>query len=118
MGWHRHHIFLMLVKAVEQALKVNKRFAMAYSPWSNGTCETMIPEVIRTLKGMLHERKREVREWVNLVPAVQWALNTAFRERYASTLYHVIFGRALSTGFATLVSSGGEWRVDVLDAGA
>ena len=65
---------------------------------------------------MLQEERRDVRDWVGLVPAVQWALNTAFRERYASTPYHVMFGRAPRTSFSTLASStGGEWRLDVLD---
>ena len=72
-------------------------------------------DVVRTLKAMLQDERRDVRDWVGLVPAVQWALNTAFRDRYASTPYHVLFGRAPPTSFSTLASStGGEWRLDVL----
>ena len=73
-------------------------------------------EVVRALKAMLNEERRDPRDWVGLVPAVQWALNTAFRERYGSTPYHVMFGRAPRTSFDTLASAYGEtWTVDVLD---
>ena len=51
-----------------------------------------------------------------MLPAVQWALNTAFRPRYGSTPYHVMFGRAPRTSFSVLAnSSAGEWNFDVLD---
>ena len=49
-----------------------------------------------------------------MLPAVQWALNTAFR-RYGSTPYNVMFGRASRTSFSVLVnSSAGESNCDVL----
>ena len=55
-------------------------------------------------------------EWVDVLPAVQWALNTAYRRRYDSTPYHVMFGRAPRTSFSVLASSSeGEWNCDVLD---
>ena len=51
-----------------------------------------------------------------MLPAVQWALNTAFRSRYGSTPYHVMFGRAPRTSFSVLSNfSAGEWNCDVLD---
>lgn len=69
-------------------------------------------------KGHATRRNAEGTQVVDFVPAVQWALNTVFRERYAGTSYHVIFGRTPSTSFATLPSSmGEEWKVDVLDTG-
>lgn len=56
---------------------------------------------------------------LGLVPAVQWAFNAAFRERYAFTPHHVLFGRAPRTSFATLASySGDEWHIDALGANA
>lgn len=39
---------------------------------------------------MLQEERRNVRNCVGLVPAVQLGLNTAFRKRYAITPYHVV----------------------------
>ena len=51
-----------------------------------------------------------------MLPAVQWALDTAFRPRYSGTPYHVMFGRAPRTSFAVLANlSAGEWNFDVLD---
>ena len=44
------------------------------------------------------------------------ALNSAYCERFASTPYHVMFGRALLISFSTLASSTGEdWKVDALN---
>ena len=51
-----------------------------------------------------------------MLPAIQWVLNMAHRERCANTPYHVMFGRAPLTSFSTLASSTGEdWKVDALD---
>lgn len=73
-------------------------------------------EIVHTLKAMLQEERRDVHEWVDLVPAMQLGLNTAFQARHARTPYHVVFGRAPRTSFSTLASSsGGDWCVDVLD---
>ena len=103
-------------KALEGALRVEHSFAIANSPWSNGTCERMIREVVRALKAILQEERRDIRGWMDVVPALQWALNTAYRERHASTPYHVMFGRATLISFSTLASSTGEdSKVDALD---
>ena len=76
----------------------------------------MMGEVVRTLKAMIQEERRNTEDWVELVPAVRWALNTALRERYASTRFPVIFGRPPRTALSTSASSTGQdWQVDVLD---
>ncbi|CAM9540190.1 unnamed protein product [Sphacelaria rigidula] len=64
----------------------------------------MIKEGVRALRSILLEQRR----WVDVFPAVQWALNTAYRRRYDSTPYHVIFGRAPRTWFS---------NCDILDGG-
>ena len=71
-----------MMAELEKALGVERKFAVANSPWSNGTCERMMREVVRTLKALIQEERRSTRDWVDLVPAVQWALNTAYRQRY------------------------------------
>ena len=110
------HLKNRVLKTLEGALRLEHRFAVDNSPWSNETCEWMMREVVRALKAILQEERRDIREWVDVVPKVQWALNTAYRERYVSTPYHVMFGRAPLTSFSTLASSTGEdWKVDVLD---
>ena len=104
------------MKTLEGALRVEHRFAVANSPWSNGTCERMMSEVVRALQVILQEERNGIREWMDVVPAVQWALNTAYRERYASTPYHVLLGRVPLTSSSTLASSTGEdCKVDALD---
>ena len=73
-------------------------------------------EVVRVLKVIAKEERRDIREWVDAVRVVQWALNTAYRERYASTPYHVIFRRGPLISFSILASSTREdWKVDALD---
>ena len=80
---------------LREALRVEHEFAVAYSPWSNGTCERMVKEVVHALRSILLEQRREVSEWIDVLPAVQYSLNTAFRRRYGSTPYHVMFGLSL-----------------------
>ena len=99
-----------------EALRVDHQFVVAYSPWSNGTCERMVKEVVRSLRSIFLDERRAVSEWVEVLPAVKWALNTAFRPRYGSTPYHVMFGRAPRTSLSMLAtSSAGEWNCNVLD---
>ena len=103
------------MKTLERTLPVEHSFAVASLPWSNGTREWMMREVVRALKAILQDERLDIHEGVEVVPEIQFALNTTYHERYASTPYHVMFGRAL-TIFSTLASSTGEyWKVDALD---
>ena len=110
------HFNKRVIKTLKGALRVEHRFAVANSPWSNGTCEWMMRKIVRTLKAILQRDWRFIHEWVDVVPAVQWALNTPYRERYASTPHHVMFERAPLTSLSTLASSTGkDLKVDALD---
>ncbi|CAN0145198.1 unnamed protein product [Hapterophycus canaliculatus] len=105
-----------ILTRLREALRVDHQFAVAFSPWSNGTCERMVKEAVRSLRSILSEQRRQLAEWVDVLPAVQWSLNTAFRPRYGSMPYHVMFGRPRRTSFSVLAnSSAGEWNCDVLD---
>ena len=64
---------------LEWALRVEHRFTVANSPWSNGPCERMMREVVRAFMAILQKERRDFREWVDVVPSVQWALSTAYR---------------------------------------
>ena len=103
------HFKNRVMKTLEEGPWVEHRFVVASSPWSNGTCERMMREVVRTLKAISQEERCDTRERVDVVPAVQWALNTALRERYASTPHHVLFGRTPLTNFSLAASTGGKW---------
>ena len=96
------HFKNAILTRLREALRVDHQFAVAYSPWSNGTCERMMKEVVRSLRSIILEQRL--------------AVNTVFRPRYGSTPYHVMFGRAPRTYFSVLAdSSAGEWNCDVLD---
>ncbi|CAM9844330.1 unnamed protein product, partial [Sphacelaria rigidula] len=110
------HFKKAILARLREALHVDYQFAVAYYLWSNGTCERMVRKVVRALRSILLEQRREVTAWADVLPAVQWALNTACRRRYDSTPYHVMFGRAPWTSFSVLASSSvGELKFDVLD---
>ena len=65
---------------------------------------------------MIQDERRNTQDWVELVPAVQWASNTAFRERHGSTPDHVMIGRTPRTALSTLTSSTGQdWQMVVFD---
>ena len=105
-----------VMKTLEEGLRDEHTFAVANLPWLNITYERMMHEVVRALKATFQEERRDIRDLMDVVPAVQWALNTAYCERYASILYHVMFGWAPLTSFSTLAPSIGEdWKVDALD---
>ena len=67
------HFKNQMMAALEKSLGVDRRFSVANSPWSNGTCERMMREVVRTLKVMIHEERRTAEDWVELIPVVRWA---------------------------------------------
>ena len=73
------HFKNRVIAQLSDALKVDNRFAVACTPWSNGTCERMVREVVRALKSIVSEQRKQVAEWANVLPAAQWALNTSFR---------------------------------------
>ena len=73
------------VRKLAKALDVEHRFSVANSAWTNGTVERMMREVIDEGKAMLNEGGRPLSEWVVVLPAVQWALNTAWWKRLRTT---------------------------------
>ncbi|CAM9575818.1 unnamed protein product, partial [Sphacelaria rigidula] len=113
--WVRYtatHFKNAILARLREALRVDHHFAVACSAWSNGTCERMVKEVVRALRSVLLEQRRAVSEWVDVLPAVQWALNTVYRRRYDSTPYHVMSDCSPRTYSAVLMSSS---KCDVLD---
>ena len=72
------HFGNRVVRKLAKALGVEHRFSVANSAWTNGTVERMMCEVIHGAKAMLNEEGRPLSEWVVVLPAVQWALNTVW----------------------------------------
>lgn len=89
--------------ALEKSLGIDPKFAP----------RVPLYEVVTTLKAMLQEQGCSTRNWVRLLLAMQRALNTAYRERYGSSPYHVVFGRTPKLILSTLAPpTMSEWRVD------
>lgn len=90
------------MSAVGKTLRINQHFTVAYSRWSNGTCET-------------HDRGSDPHDWVDFVPLVQLAPNAAFRERYGPIPLLVVYIPAPQP-ISMLLSwaYGGTWKVDAL----
>ena len=88
-----------MIAELSDALKVDHLSAVAYIPWSNGTCERMVREVVRALKSIVSEQRKQVAEWVDVLPAAQWALNTYVsmpRNARGSLFVRFIFLRLIS----------------------
>ena len=69
---------------------------------TNGTVERMMREVIHGANTMFNEGRRPLNEWVVVLPAVQWALNMAWRRRVQATPYHVMMVREPRTASTAL----------------
>lgn len=80
-------------------------------------------EVVPTSKPILQQRGGSVRDSVGLVPAVQWALNTAYHEHYGSTPYRITCGKPPMTARPPLLllvvsSAGNKWNVEAIARGS
>ncbi|CAN0005706.1 unnamed protein product, partial [Sphacelaria rigidula] len=54
------HFESTILTRLREALHVDHRFTVAYSPWSNFTCERMVKEVVCALRSILLEQRRAV----------------------------------------------------------
>ena len=104
------------MKMVSARLGVAHHFGVANSSWTSGTIERMNHEVVRTFRAILSKRRRPVSEWPLVVGAVQWALNSAIRERLGTTPFQIMTGRPWPTAMSVLAgAAAGEWTVETLD---
>ena len=60
------HFKNAILTRLRESLRADHQFAVAYSPWSNGTREGMVKEVVRSLRSILLEQRRAVSEWIRL----------------------------------------------------
>ena len=100
------------LKLVAAKLGASHRFSVVYSSWSNGTVERMNLEVVRTFRAVMSERGRPLLEWPYSIHAVQFALNSACRERMGATPFQLMTGRVPRTAFSVFASDGPDgWCV-------
>ena len=73
-------------------------------------------EVVRTFRAVLSERRRPPSEWPIALGAVQWALNSAYRERMGTTPFQMMTGRPPATPMSVFAGKDGDaWTVEELD---
>ncbi|CAM9582962.1 unnamed protein product, partial [Ascophyllum nodosum] len=110
------HFTGQVMQMVSSRLGVVHHFGVANVSWSHGTVERMNREVVRTFRAVLSERRRPPSEWPLALGAVQWALNSAYRERMGTTPFQMMTGRPPATPMSVLAGKDGDaWTVEELD---
>ena len=110
------HFTEQVMQMVSSRLGVVHHFGVANVSWSHGTVERMNREVVRTFRAVLSERRRPPSEWPLALGAVQWALNSAYRERMGTTPFQMMAGRPPATPMSVLAGKDGDaWTVEELD---
>ena len=105
-----------VMQMVSSRLGVVHSFGVANVSWSHGTVERMNREVVKTFCAVLSERCRPPSQWPLSLGAVQWALNSAYRERMGTTPFQMMTGRPPATAISVLAGEDGDtWTVEELD---
>ena len=91
-------------------------FGVANVSWSHGTVELINREVVKMFHAVLRERRRPPSEWPFVSGAVQWALNSAYRERMGTPPFQMMTGQTLAMAMSVLAGKDGNaWTVEGLD---
>jgi hypothetical protein len=112
------HFKNQVVERVCALTGTEQRFTVANTPFSNGTGERMVGEVVRAFRSTLLDREVSPKDWVEVIKPVQLALNTSFRKRLGATPFEIMFGRQARTALtAALIRDGdeGTWGVEPVD---
>jgi hypothetical protein len=99
-----------LLSHLRSLLGCDHHFSVANVSFSNGTVERMVQETIRTFKSTLLDRQRPLEEWIEYVPVVQLALNTATRSRLKVSPHELMFGTPPRTPVSAVLESLGEGK--------
>lgn len=76
---------------------------VAESAWTNDTDERVMREMLWALQATLEEQGKPLEEWITVVPAAQWALNTAWTPCIGPATFKAMVGREPQRGCAALV---------------
>ena len=110
------HFTGQVMQMVSSRLGEVHHFGVANVSWSHGTVERMNREVVRTFRAVLSEKRRPPSEWPLALGAVQWGLNSAYRERMGTTPFQMMTGRPPATPMSVLAGKNGDaWTVEELD---
>ena len=83
------HFRTRVLRRTAAVLQIQHRFSVANSAWTNGTAERMMREILKASKAILNERGQPLSAWITVLPLVQWALNTAVRQRFGTSPFQV-----------------------------
>ena len=101
---------------VVEPLGADHRFSVANTAWTNGTVERMMLKIVKTLRAVASAARIPLKEWERIVPVVQAALDSGYRERLKASPFNLMFGRNPFSVFSALVTPRkDEWKVDSLD---
>lgn len=79
--------------------------ASRISACPEGTVEKIMQEVVAATKTMPHRQGRPPSKWVAVLSSIQWAQNTAVRQRLGRSPFRIMRGRELRTAFPVLVKN-------------
>ena len=71
-GSHFHNWAL---RQLAERLGIQHRFSTPYCPWANGTAERANRTLLKTLRGLISERRLNPTDWDYLLPVVEFGLN-------------------------------------------
>ena len=71
------HYINETIKELSERTGTVHHITVAYSPWANGTVESMMSQILRVLCALIAEWRMDMKHWPLLVPIVQGALNQA-----------------------------------------
>ena len=61
--------------------RIRHNFTVAYSPWANGTVESLMRSILSATRAMIAELKLAPQDWTSVIPAIASALNEASLDR-------------------------------------
>ena len=71
------HYVNEVLKELSERTSTTHHVTVAYSPWANGTVESMMSQILKVFRVLLSEWRMPTEHWPMLVPIVQSALNVA-----------------------------------------
>ncbi len=61
--------------------RIRHNLSVAYSPWANGTAESLMRSVLSACRAMLADLKIGPEDWASVIPAIAFALSEASMDR-------------------------------------
>lgn len=70
-----------VLQSLARTHNVRHHLTVAYSPWSNGTVESLMRSILSATRVMLGELKLAPTDWDSVIPAIATALNSSSSDR-------------------------------------